>query len=1018
MVTHPKRDRVFALGEALLESVRESLRKREKLKEWEIAPNVREYKHRLESADLEIMPRSLDEPSEELANRDEPMQLWRVLARAMKFWLTAVVPLAMVADVGGLVALQQLRQAQEQAQDALAQSDYLQAVALVNQVKYSEALPFLARSLRAKPSGNPAASLAFDLMMYQPQLLAVMPSGGEIGPAFSPDGTEIMTTMGKTVFLWDARTGRPFAPPIEHPNKVRESTFSRDGMLLATVSVGSGSNGAGDEVAARVWDAKTGRPVTPPLPVKYSIDKIRFSPDGADLIAFSSDYSSAPNGIPAVQSWNVKTGQLIALPYLSGPTVRSIAFSGDGTLVATSYDYPNGAVVWNTRTGKPLLPQLNIGVPSYMVFGPEGTRLMTIGDTAQVWDLKTGQSLTGPLEFDYRVQSAEFSQDGNRVQLISGDNEYNGSVISIKAWTIKTGKPWGHAPATTSNISEETFSPDGMKVATISGDGAEVWNAETGQPITPPLKRDDLLTSIDFSPDSTRVVTASSDRTAQVWDARNGKPLTSPLQHDDGVNTAVFSPDGTEVLTTANDDTVRVWDARTLGQQASWLDYSMVVYSPDGMRELIESQRGPQVLDARTGEALSPRFQLGKPVYFAAFSPDGTRLVTRSDDKIVRVWNALTGQMATQPIAVGDLSACTVFSPDGTRLFVGSSASDGTQKIGQIWSVQTGRPIGSLMKFDDLAIKAAFSSDGRELTTATDNNAVQVWNATTGQPETDPVQLGPIEVGFTYLSPDGRFILKSTGRSFAIILDSKTGQPVTPPLQHMDYVRDGTFSSDGSRVATCSRDGMIKIWDARTGELLAPPITPSDGVKSISFSPDGKRLVSWGGSIQVWDAINGQPLTIPLQRDALYADSVTFTPDGLHLIEVDSNTIRTTDLAPVTDPPAWFCDLLEASAFGRLNRRGVIESVPSEKILEIKRERLASTSSDQWEVFGRWLFSEPTSRTISPWSKTTLPEFVQKLIWTRQLDSLRQAIALSYGHPDWQNQAKAKILEGWSGIEP
>jgi WD40 repeat protein len=63
-----------------------------------------------------------------------------------------------------------------------------------------------------------------------------------------------------------------------------------------------------------------------------------------------------------------------------------------------------------------------------------------------------------------------------------------------------------------------------------------------------------------FSPDGTRVVTASWDKTARVWDATTGKPVTPPLEHQGFVSAAAFSRDGTRVVTASKDQTARVWN--------------------------------------------------------------------------------------------------------------------------------------------------------------------------------------------------------------------------------------------------------------------------------------------------------------------------------------------------------------------------------------------------------------------------------------------------------------------------
>src|SRR6202012_1627949 len=79
--------------------------------------------------------------------------------------------------------------------------------------------------------------------------------------------------------------------------------------------------------------------------------------------------------------------------------------------------------------------------------------------------------------------------------------------------------------------------------------------------------------SAGYSPDGTRIVTASGDGTARIWDAHTAEQLAVLAGHGDGVNTAVFSPDGIRILTASSDKTARIWQAvvqASLPEQILW----------------------------------------------------------------------------------------------------------------------------------------------------------------------------------------------------------------------------------------------------------------------------------------------------------------------------------------------------------------------------------------------------------------------------------------------------------------
>ena len=160
-------------------------------------------------------------------------------------------------------------------------------------------------------------------------------------------------------------------------------------------------------------------------------------------------------------------------------------------------------------------------------------------------------------------------------------------------------------------VNSAAFSPDGSRIVTASWDTtARVWDARTGAALATLSGHKFWLNSAAFSPDGGRIVTASWDRTARVWDAKTGAMLAVLSGHTGPVNSAAFSPDGSRVITASDDNTARVWDAKT----------GAVLATLSGHVDDVNS---------------------------AAFSPDGSRIVTASFDSTARVWDAATGTELT-----------------------------------------------------------------------------------------------------------------------------------------------------------------------------------------------------------------------------------------------------------------------------------------------------------------------------------------------------------------------------------
>jgi len=121
-----------------------------------------------------------------------------------------------------------------------------------------------------------------------------------------------------------------------------------------------------------------------------------------------------------------------------------------------------------------------------------------------------------------------------------------------------------HAQGHTDLVMSASFSPDGSRIVTASADNtAKVWDAKSGAEVLTLKGHTQYVVSASFSPDGSRIVTASADRTAKVWDAKSGVPVLTLKGHAGDVKSASFSPDGSRIVTASADNTAKVWDAKS-----------------------------------------------------------------------------------------------------------------------------------------------------------------------------------------------------------------------------------------------------------------------------------------------------------------------------------------------------------------------------------------------------------------------------------------------------------------------
>jgi WD40 repeat protein/transcriptional regulator with XRE-family HTH domain len=304
-----------------------------------------------------------------------------------------------------------------------------------------------------------------------------------------------------------------------------------------------------------------------------------------------------------------------------------------------------------------------------------------------------------------------------------------------------------------------------------------------------------------------------------------------------------------------------------------------VAFSPDGKRLATASQDGTVgIWDAATGEKVLTLQVFSSTVLplgganSVAFSPDGKLLATGSDDAKVRLWDPATGQLIRTLSGHTDLVASVGFSPDGTRL--GSASADKTAKV---WDVATGRELLTLRGHTDIVASITFSPDNKRISTGSYDGTVKIWDGATGKESLTIQDDGP-----GIFSPDGTRVA-----TFTYEWDAVTGKQLVTFIGHTNVINNVAYSRDGRRLATVSRDRTARVWDAATGKELLKLWGHAATISAVAFSPDGARLATGDekGVINVWDlGPDREVLAVPPARPGTLDVRIgPFSPDSSRL---------------------------------------------------------------------------------------------------------------------------------------
>ena len=546
---------------------------------------------------------------------------------------------------------------------------------------------------------------------------------------YSPDGKLLAVGSSIGAWLYDANTGEEiallaghtkaeianFLSNVTHHARDTSVVFSSDGKTLLS---------SGWDRNIRLWDVDTHKHIATRAVNGFFI---QFLPDGKILdfsdntiqiwdaqtlkekftdtgrVAFFYSKAVSPDGMTHVREnekdlqlylWDVKTGKSVGK--LSGNTesVRSIAFSPDGSILAGGFD--NTIRIWDTRTGKWKKSLIvHKGSVRTLTFSPNG-EILASGNSdknIRLWETKKWKHIATLSGHNDSLRNLAFSPDGKT--LASGS--YDGT---IRIWNTRTGKEktkiihnqlpyyvilssdgktlvnsefvevflWDIDTAKLSNTINSNLErvyigkPYGID---ISGDGTTlsqfgrrgkdnqhlIWNLKTGDKREPFKGRfDDIIPGTVtkmLSPDGKRLVTGKSDGRIQFWNTYTGALDLTLTKNKDWIHSMAYSQDGKLFAAGDGNQTIHVWDAVTAEHKAtfktSFQSVIALAFSPDSTTLACGTHSEIYLLNLATDESM-PTFG-HEDITSLVFSPDGNILASGSRDTTIRLWHSKSGHL-------------------------------------------------------------------------------------------------------------------------------------------------------------------------------------------------------------------------------------------------------------------------------------------------------------------------------------------------------------------------------------
>ncbi|MHC5025005.1 MAG: protein kinase domain-containing protein, partial [Planctomycetota bacterium] len=286
-----------------------------------------------------------------------------------------------------------------------------------------------------------------------------------------------------------------------------------------------------------------------------------------------------------------------------------------------------------------------------VAFDPAGRTLATgsADNTAQLWNVRTGERISGPMKHGGDVHHVGFDPTGSRLLT---------TVMNSSAflWNTKGEQIVAFGGDPRSLLAGGTLCgafrpPDGAQVVTVHGDGTtRIWDAESAKRIATLQASEHVVHDVVVSADGSRLLTGCQDGTARLWDLESREVLVTFRRGAHARTSSVdfFGPNDEQVVIAGGDGNVHLWNVA------------------DGLAQ------EDRTLDVASGEFAAGPWRHGANVHRMRVSPDRTRILTASIDSTSRIRSPAKDSRVETLEHLASVQGAD-FHPDGTRIATASN---------------------------------------------------------------------------------------------------------------------------------------------------------------------------------------------------------------------------------------------------------------------------------------------------------------------------------------------------------